>query len=83
MSVVGKIAGGFLAPHIVEWYTDIYINVYGLDTTYTDVILKFNTYLKQLINGTTMKTFSNVIFTLGTVLMLIYFFTDLSVRRMC
>ena len=78
MSVVSKITGSFLAPHIVEWYTDIYINVYGLDTTYTDVILKFNTYLKQLINGTTMKTFSNVIFTLGTVLMLIYFFTDLS-----
>ena len=68
----------FLAPHLVEWYTDIYRNVYGIDHTYTDIVLKFNTYFKQLVNNTVLTTFSNIILTIGLCLMLLYFFTDLS-----
>lgn len=71
-------AASFLSPHVVEWYTDIYKNVYGQDTTYTDVILKFNDYFKQLVNSTQLTVFYNIVLTLGLVLMLIYFFTDLS-----
>lgn len=68
----------FLAPHLVEWYTDIYRNIYGIDHTYTDIVLKFNTYFKQLVNNTVLTTFSNIILTIGLCLMLLYFFTDLS-----
>ena len=68
----------FLAPHLVEWFTDIYINTYGKDTTYTDIVLKFNNYFKQLVNNATFTTFSNIILTIGLCMMLLYFFTDLS-----
>ena len=68
----------FLAPHLVEWFTDIYINTYGKDTTYTDIVLKFNNYFKQLVNNAAFTTFSNIILTIGLCMMLLYFFTDLS-----
>ena len=63
-----------MSPHLVEWYTDIYTHIYGIDTTYTDVLSQFNTYLKQMINSANFTTFSNMILTIGIVLMLFHFF---------
>lgn len=70
----------FAAPYLVDWYIDIYTNTYGLDTTYSDVILKFNNYLKMLINSNsgTTSAFSNFILGIGVVLLLMHFFSDLS-----
>lgn len=70
--------GTLMGPHIVKWYTDIYTNVYGVDTTYSDIILKFNSYLKQMVNNSGFEAFSNIILTIGIVLMLFYFFSDLA-----
>lgn len=67
-----------MSPHLVEWYTDIYTHIYGIDTTYTDVLSQFNTYLKQMINSANFTTFSNMILTIGIVLMLFHFFGDLT-----
>lgn len=67
-----------MAPHLVDWYTDIYTHIYGIDTTYTDVLLQFNTYLKQMVNSTNFTTFSNMVLTIGIVLMLFHFFGDLT-----
>lgn len=67
-----------MISHLVEWYTDIYMNVYGVDTTYTDIILKFNRYLKKLVNTTTFETFSNIILVIGVTLILYHFFSDLT-----
>lgn len=70
----------FAAPYLVDWYIDIYTNVYGVDTTYTDVILKFNNYLKMLVNNNSIiaSTFSNMLLGIGIVLLLMHFFSDLS-----
>ena len=70
----------FAAPYLVDWYIDIYTSVYGVDTTYTDVILKFNNYLKMLINNNSATTsvFTNMILGIGVVLLLMHFFSDLS-----
>ena len=67
-----------MSPHLVEWYTDIYTHVYGIDSTYTDVLKQFNTYLKQMINGTSFTVFSNILLSIGLVLMLFHFFGDLT-----
>ena len=82
MPVVGaavaasRIAKGLLSPHLVDWYTDIYTNVYGYDNVYKEVIYKFNTYLKEIVNTTQFTVFQNTILTIGLVLML--FFADLT-----
>lgn len=68
----------FMAPHLVDWYIDIYTNLYGVDNMYTAVIQKFNTYLKEMVNTLQFKAFSNAILTIGVVLLLFYFFTDLT-----
>lgn len=70
----------FAAPYLVDWYIDIYTSVYGVDTTYTDIILKFNNYLKMLINSNSATTsvFTNMILGIGVVLLLMHFFSDLS-----
>lgn len=67
-----------MSPHLVEWYTDIYTHVYGIDSTYTDILKQFNTYLKQMINGTSFTVFSNILLSIGLVLMLFHFFGDLT-----
>lgn len=72
--------GNMLSPHLVEWYTDIYTNVYGADTSYSDIILKFDNYLKMVINSNALDIFFNILLTLGVVLMLLYFFMDLSAK---
>lgn len=74
----GNIVTDLMAPHLVEWYVDIYTNVYGADTTYSDIILKFNMYLKRIINGATFGVFSNIVLTIGIVLLLFHFFSDLT-----
>lgn len=66
--------------YLVEWYVDIYKNVYGLNTDYTDIILTFNTYLKRIINGTAFTVFSNIVIVLGIVLLLYHFFSDMADR---
>lgn len=84
MPVVGaavaasRIAKGLLSPHLVDWYTDIYTNVYGYDNVYKEVIYKFNTYLKEMVNTTQFTVFQNTILTIGLVLMLFFFFADLT-----
>ena len=67
-----------MAPHLVEWYTDIYTHIYGMDTTYTDILSQFNIYLKRMVNGTNFTIFSNMILSIGIVLMLFHFFGDLT-----
>lgn len=67
-----------LAPHLVDWYVDIYTNIYGVDNTYTDIILQFNSYLKQMINGASFDAFSKTVMSIGIVLLLFYFFSDLA-----
>ena len=49
-----SLASTVMAPHLVDWYVDIYTNSYGSDTVYQNVIIQFNTYLKQMVNGTTL-----------------------------
>lgn len=68
----------FIAPHLVDWYIDIYISVYGKDTSYSDIILKFNTYLKQMVNSASFDTFNNIVISIGLALIMFYFFNDLS-----
>ena len=58
--------------------TDIYTNVYGYDNLYKQVLSQFNTYLKEMVNSLQFTAFTNTILTIGVVLMLFYFFTDLT-----
>ena len=46
MAIFGA-AKSILSPHLVDWYTDIYTNVYGYDNLYKQVLSQFNTYLKE------------------------------------
>lgn len=71
-------AKSILSPHLVDWYTDIYTNVYGYDNLYKQVLSQFNTYLKEMVNSLQFTAFTNTILTIGVVLMLFYFFTDLT-----
>lgn len=77
MAIFGA-AKSILSPHLVDWYTDIYTNVYGYDNLYKQVLSQFNTYLKEMVNSLQFTTFTNTILTIGVVLMLFYFFTDLT-----
>ena len=76
MAIFGA-AKSILSPHLVDWYTDIYTNVYGYDNLYKQVLSQFNTYLKEMVNSLQFTAFTNTILTIGVVLMLFYFFTDL------
>ena len=73
-----SLASTVMAPHLVDWYVDIYTNSYGSDTVYQNVIIQFNTYLKQMVNGTTFNTFTNIILSIGLCLLVFHFFTDLT-----
>lgn len=73
-----RAAKSILSPHLVDWYTDIYTNVYGYDNLYKQVLSQFNTYLKEMVNSLQFTAFTNTILTIGVVLMLFYFFTDLT-----
>ena len=77
MAILGA-AKSILSPHLVDWYTDIYTNVYGYDNLYKQVLSQFNTYLKEMVNSLQFTAFTNTILTIGVVLMLFYFFTDLT-----
>lgn len=77
MAIFGA-AKSILSPHLVDWYTDIYTNVYGYDNLYKQVLSQFNTYLKEMVNSLQFTAFTNTILTIGIVLMLFYFFTDLT-----
>lgn len=77
MAIFGA-AKSILSPHLVDWYTDIYTNVYGYDNLYKQVLNQFNTYLKEMVNSLQFTAFTNTILTIGVVLMLFYFFTDLT-----
>lgn len=77
MAIFGA-AKSILSPHLVDWYTDIYTNVYGYDNLYKQVLSQFNTYLKEMVNSLQFTVFTNTILTIGVVLMLFYFFTDLT-----
>lgn len=77
MAIFGA-AKSILSPHLVDWYTDIYTNVYGYDNLYKQVLSQFNTYLKEMVNSLQFTAFTNTILTMGVVLMLFYFFTDLT-----
>ena len=77
MAIFGA-AKSILSPHLVDWYTDIYTNVYGYDNLYKQVLRQFNTYLKEMVNSLQFTAFTNTILTIGVVLMLFYFFTDLT-----
>lgn len=77
MAIFGA-AKSILSPHLVDWYTDIYTNVYGYDNLYKQVLSQFNTYLKEMVNSLQFIAFTNTILTIGVVLMLFYFFTDLT-----
>ena len=35
-----SLASTVMAPHLVDWYVDIYTNSYGSDTVYQNVINK-------------------------------------------
>lgn len=70
--------GNVVTNFLVDWFIDIYTSVYGADTTYSDILLKFNGYLKKMINTVEFDTFSNVVLALGLFLMVFYFFTDLT-----
>lgn len=48
MAIFGA-AKSILSPHLVDWYTDIYTNVYGYDNLYKQVLSQFNTYLKEMV----------------------------------
>lgn len=76
--VIFGAAKSILSPHLVDWYTDIYTNVYGYDNLYKQVLSQFNTYLKEMVNSLQFTAFTNTILTIGVVLMLFYFFTDLT-----
>ncbi len=67
-----------ISPFLVEWYIDIYKSTYGADTTYSDIILKFNSYLKMMINSTSFTVFSNIILSIGIVLVIFHFFSDIA-----
>lgn len=77
MAIFGA-AKSILSPHLVDWYTDIYTNVYGYDNLYEQVLKQFNTYLKEMVNSLQFTAFTNTILTIGVVLMLFHFFTDLT-----
>lgn len=77
MAIFGA-AKSILSPHLVDWYTDIYTNVYGYDNLYKQVLSQFNTYLKEMVNSLQFTAFTNTILTIGVVLMLFYFFTNLT-----
>ena len=77
MAIFGA-AKSILSPHLVDWYTDIYTHVYGYDNLYKQVLSQFNTYLKEMVNSLQFTAFTNTILTIGVVLMLFYFFTDLT-----
>lgn len=77
MAIFGA-AKSILSPHLIDWYTDIYTNVYGYDNLYKQVLSQFNTYLKEMVNSLQFTAFTNTILTIGVVLMLFYFFTDLT-----
>ena len=77
MAIFGA-AKSILSPHLVDWYTEIYTNVYGYDNLYKQVLSQFNTYLKEMVNSLQFTAFTNTILTIGVVLMLFYFFTDLT-----
>lgn len=77
MAIFGA-AKSILSPHLVDWDTDIYTNVYGYDNLYKQVLSQFNTYLKEMVNSLQFTAFTNTILTIGVVLMLFYFFTDLT-----
>lgn len=77
MAIFGA-AKSILSPHLVDWYTDIYTNVYGYDNLYKQVLSQFNTYLKEMVNSLQFTAFTNTILTIGVVLMLFYFFADLT-----
>lgn len=77
MAIFGA-AKSILSPHLVDWYTDIYTNVYGYDNLYKQVLSQFNTYLKEMVNSLQFTAFTNTILTIGVVMMLFYFFTDLT-----
>ena len=77
MAIFGA-AKSILSPHLVDWYTDIYTNVYGYDNLYKQVLSQFNIYLKEMVNSLQFTAFTNTILTIGVVLMLFYFFTDLT-----
>lgn len=67
------------SSHLVDWYIDIYTNLYGTDNSYTDIMLKFNDYLKTMVNTSSKyKTLSSMILSIGVALLLLHFFTDLS-----
>ena len=77
MAIFGA-AKSILSPHLVDWYTDIYTNVYGYDNLYKQVLSQFNTYLKEMVNSLQFTAFTNTILTIGVVLMRFYFFADLT-----
>ena len=74
----GNIFSILVSPHLVEWYIDIYLSIYGVDLSYSEIILKFNEYLKRLVNRSSFDTFSTVVMSIGIMLMLFYFFSDLT-----
>ena len=55
MAIFGA-AKSILSPHLVDWYTDIYTNVYGYDNLYKQVLSQFNTYLKEMVNSLQFKS---------------------------
>lgn len=64
--------------YLVEWYVDIYKNAYGINVDYTDILLRFDTYLKRIINGTSFEVFSNIVMVIGITLLLFHFFSDMT-----
>lgn len=67
-----------MGAFLVEWYTDVYLHTYGIDTTYTDIVLKFNSYLKRILENDSFDVLGNTIWLIGFCMMLIFFAVDMS-----
>lgn len=63
---------------IINWYIEAFLSVNGYSNPYVDIILKFNRYFRQLFVNVHFDALMKIIWIIGFMMMLMYFFGDMS-----
>ena len=63
---------------IINWYIEAFLTVNGYSNPYVDIILKFNRYFRQLFVNVHFDALMKIIWVVGFMMMLMYFFGDMS-----
>ena len=59
---------------IINWYIEAFLSVNGYSNPYVDIILKFNRYFRQLFVNVHFDALMKIIWRIGFMMMLMYFF---------